>query len=90
MQQTKLSSLIETVANVIIGFSLNYMANLIILPIFGFHVSLLANFELGLLYTIVSVVRSYCLRRWFNSHLHDASASLALWWVSISARFITK
>lgn len=81
--------MVETLSNVIIGFALNYASNLLILPIFGFHISLVANFELGLLYTIVSVIRSYCLRRWFNGHLRDVSGSIAAWWISVSSHFST-
>jgi ABC-type Fe3+-siderophore transport system permease subunit len=67
MSQTKLGSFAEAWANIFIGFTINYAANLIILPLFGFH-SLTAwkNFEIGLLYTLISLARSYVLRRWFN------------------------
>ena len=41
-------------------------ANLLIFPLFGFHISLGANFVMGLIYTAISLVRSYVLRRWFN------------------------
>ena len=64
--QTKTGSFIEAIANVVIGFGINFTANMIILPMFGFHISMGANFILGLLYTLISIVRSYCLRRVFN------------------------
>lgn len=76
--QTKLGSLVEVIINTIIGFTINYIANLIILPIFfGLHVSLTANFVMGLLYTLISVVRSYVIRRWFNSYIHRAAMKIA-------------
>lgn len=80
MSQTKTSSAIEAITNVVIGFSINYFANLLIFPLFDLHISLGANFLMGMIYTVISVVRSYVLRRWFNSHLTDAAATLAAWW----------
>ena len=64
--QTRTQSLIEAWANVIVGFGINFSANLVILPLFGYTPSLRDNFVIGLLYTVVSLARSYVLRRWFN------------------------
>lgn len=77
MNQTKLGSFIEAVFNVLIGFSINFIANLCIFPLFGMHISLSDNFLMGLIYTVISVVRSYVIRRWFNAKLHAASQRLA-------------
>lgn len=67
MIQTRKGSFAEAWTNIAIGFSINYTANLLILPLFGFH-SLTAgkNFVIGCIYTGISLARSYCLRRWFN------------------------
>jgi hypothetical protein len=77
MNQTRIQSLIEALMNTAIGFSINFCANLLIFPHFGFNISLGANFMLGLLYTVISVVRSYCVRRWFNSKLQDMAQAAA-------------
>ena len=77
MRQTKLGSFYEALINVAIGFGINYCANLVILPLFGFHVSLADNFYIGLLYTVVSVVRSYVVRRWFDRRIHETAQKLA-------------
>ncbi len=77
MTQTRLGSFIEAVINTTIGFAINFTANLIILPLFGYTPTLLDNFKLGLLYTIVSVARSYVVRRWFNARLHATAERLA-------------
>jgi hypothetical protein len=66
MAQTKLGSLIEAWANIVVGFSINFFANMAILPLFGFKVSAGSAFEIGLIFTVISLVRSYVLRRWFN------------------------
>ena len=75
MYQTKLGSILEAWANIFIGFGINFAANMIILPLFGFAALTLGkNFEIGLLYTVISLVRSYYLRRMFNRirKLHHA------------------
>jgi hypothetical protein len=65
--QTKLGSLVEAWANIAVGFSVNFAANMLLLPLFGFtNLTLGKNFVLGLLYTVISLVRQYVLRRWFN------------------------
>lgn len=83
MTQTRLGSLIEAIINVIIGFSINFAANMLIFPLFGFHITPSANLALGLIYTVISVVRSYGVRRWFNARLHRLAAKVA---TSIGAR----
>lgn len=67
MAQTKLGSFAEAWLNIAIGFWINFFANMVILPMFGFaSLTLWKNFVIGLLYTVISLVRSYVLRRWFN------------------------
>ncbi len=66
MSQSRKRSLQESAVNIAVGYSINYAANLVILPLFGFHVTAGDNALIGLLYTGVSLVRSYCIRRWFT------------------------
>ena len=67
MSQTVKGSLAEATANIAVGFGVNFTANLLILPLFGFtSLSVSKNLAIGLLYTVISLVRSYVLRRWFN------------------------
>lgn len=77
MNQTRLGSLIEAVMNVLIGFWINFFANLLILPLIGFNITVADNFFIGFLYTLISVARSYVVRRWFNARLQAAAQSLA-------------
>ena len=67
MAQTKFGSFVESWANIAVGFAINFSANLLILPHFGFT-SLNASkaFGIGVIFTGISLARSYCLRRWFN------------------------
>lgn len=64
--QTRLGSLAEAWVNIAVGFSINYSANLVILPLFGFAVTLGQAFWIGVIFTVISLVRQYVLRRWFN------------------------
>ncbi len=77
MTQTRLGSFIEAWINVAIGFGINFGANLFILPLIGFQISVGQNLFIGVLYTIISVARSYCIRRWFNARIHQAALRLA-------------
>lgn len=64
--QTRAHSFIEAWANIAIGFGINFSANLLVLPLFGFHVHAGQAFGIGLIFTAISLARSYALRRWFN------------------------
>ena len=77
MTQTRLGSFIEACINVAIGFAINFVANLVILPLIGFNISVGQNLFIGVLYTVISVLRSYAVRRWFNARIHLAAVRLA-------------
>ena len=64
--QTRLWSFVESIANVLIGYSVALAAQLVIFPVFGIHVPLKDNLLIGAFFTLVSIVRSYTLRRLFN------------------------
>lgn len=67
MSQTIKGSLIEAWTNIAVGFTVNFIANAAIFPLFGFT-SFTAgkNLEMGVIYTAISLVRSFVLRRVFN------------------------
>lgn len=75
--QSRWGSFIEAWINVLIGFSINFVANMLILPMYGFHITAAQNFSMGCIYTIISVARSYAIRRWFNRAIVNAAAKLA-------------
>ena len=66
MAQTKLGSFTEAWANIAVGFGINWTANMLVLPLFGFDVTGSEAFGIGVIFTGISLVRSYVLRRWFN------------------------
>ena len=70
--QAKLHSLIEALVNVAVGYCIAVAAQIVVFPLFGVHVSLRQNIEIGIIMTAVSIARSYTLRRVFN-HWHLAA-----------------
>lgn len=66
MAQTRLGSFAEAWANIAVGFGINFTANMLVLPIFGFQVTASDAFGIGIIFTAISLARSYVLRRWFN------------------------
>jgi len=67
MKQSCLMSLVESVANVIVGYGVAVMTQILIFPIFGLHTTLAQNLKMGAIYTIVSIARSFGLRRVFEA-----------------------
>jgi uncharacterized membrane protein (DUF485 family) len=77
MNQTRLGSLIEAWFNVVIGFAINWTANMLILPLFGFNVTGGQAFGIGVFFTVISVARTYFVRRFFNQRLQQAAEAMA-------------
>lgn len=65
--QTKTQSLTESVTNVAIGYAVAIASQLAIFPIFGIDIGIQQNLLIGAYFTAISIVRSYCVRRWFNA-----------------------
>ena len=64
--QRRVVSLIEAVMNCLIGVLVAIVGQIIVFPLFGLHVSLLDTGEIALIFTGISIVRSYLLRRLFE------------------------
>lgn len=77
MNQSRVASLTESVMNVLIGYGVALASQLVIFPMFGIHLPLSDNLAIGAWFTIISLVRSYAIRRWFNARLHRAAQKLA-------------
>jgi hypothetical protein len=60
-------SLVEAVANVVVGYGIAVAMQLVLFPTFGLAVSLRQSLAIGVVFTLVSVVRSYLLRRIFEA-----------------------
>ena len=59
-------SLVEAIANVVVGYGIAVLAQVLVFPLFGLRASLADNLLIGGIFTAVSVVRSYALRRLFE------------------------
>ena len=75
--QTRLSSLIEAVINVAIGFVVSLVITAWLLPAYGHHVTWSENLQITGVFTIASIVRAYAVRRFFNQQIHRAAMALA-------------
>ena len=64
--QSKKMSLFEALINVLVGYLVAVIANLTILPAFGYKVTFFDGFAIGLVFTLISLVRAYLIRRIFN------------------------
>ena len=64
--QSRRASIIESLANVSIGYAVAVSAQIAIFPLFGVHIALADNLVIGGLFTVVSIVRSYAVRRGFE------------------------
>lgn len=64
--QSRISSLSESISNVIVGYGIAVGSQLIIFPLFGISIPLSHNFAIGLWFMAVSLVRCYLMRRIFN------------------------
>ena len=67
--QPRLESLIESLANIAIGYLVAVGSQMLIFPLFDIHVPARTNFAIGLWFTGISLARSYALRRVFNWRL---------------------
>lgn len=64
--QTKLQSLIESFINILIGYMTAISSQFLIFPLFDIYISIQDNLLIGLYFTIISLIRSYIIRRYFN------------------------
>ena len=66
MRQSRLMSLVEAIANVAVGYGLAVLTQMLVFPLFGLETTIAQNLAIGLVFTAVSLVRSYTLRRMFE------------------------
>ena len=64
--QTKKQSLIESVVNILIGYFTAVFSQLLIFPLFDINIPIQDNLLIGLYFTLISLARSYLIRRYFN------------------------
>ena len=60
-------SLVESLTNVAVGFGIAVVTQVVVFPWFGLRTSLSDDLAIGALFTVVSIIRSYILRRLFEA-----------------------
>jgi hypothetical protein len=67
VKQSKVMSLVESVINIVVGFGISLAAQIYFLPLLGVQISLSQNITFALIMTVVSIARSFALRRVFEA-----------------------
>lgn len=65
--QSRKGSLAESIANVVVGYWVATISQIIIFGYYDVHFSLKTNMIIGVWFTLISVIRSFTLRRVFNA-----------------------
>lgn len=64
--QSRAMSLVEALANVAVGFIIAVLTQRAVFPLFGISTTISTDLAIGALFTLVSIVRSYVMRRLFE------------------------
>lgn len=67
MKQSRKASFAEALLNTAVGYGVALLTQLVAFPLFGVQASMGQNLGIGLVFTVVSIVRSYALRRLFEA-----------------------
>jgi hypothetical protein len=67
VRQSRLMSLVEAVANVVDGYGLAVWVQVLVFPMFGLDAPLRQSLGISAIFTHVSLVRGYFLRRLFDT-----------------------
>jgi hypothetical protein len=65
MKQSRFMSLVEAVTNVVVGYGLAVVTQIIVFPWFGLEAELGEHMAIGMAFVGVSLARTYLLRRLF-------------------------
>ncbi len=66
-KQTHKASLAESLLNVAVGYGVALASQIVVFPWFGISIPLSSNLAIGLIFTAVSIVRSFAVRRLFEA-----------------------
>jgi len=67
MKQSRVMSLVEAIANVAVGYGVAVATQLVVFPWFGLPARLDDALAIGVIFTLVSILRSFALRRMFEA-----------------------
>ena len=64
--QTRKQSFVESLVNILIGYFTALFSQILVFPLFNIYISIYDNLLIGFYFTVISLVRSYLVRRYFN------------------------
>ena len=64
--QPKGMSLTESIINILMGLLINVTAQIIVFPLFGMYITFGQTMQIAMIFTVISIIRSFALRRAFN------------------------
>lgn len=64
--QSRTMSLVEALANVAVGFTIAVLTQRAVFPLFSIVTTVSTDLAIGAMFTVVSIVRSYVMRRLFE------------------------
>ena len=67
MKQSRTMSLVESATNVVVGYVLAIVTQIVVFPWFGIETGLAEHMAIGLAFVGVSLARGYLLRRVFEA-----------------------
>ncbi len=79
--QTKLESLIETIITTMVGFFISWIAWPIIAHVHGMETAALTSLSIVAMFTILSLIRGYVIRRWCQKYL-----TILIKWIAVKIK----
>ena len=70
--QTRIDSFMETLTNTFVGFLISLITTVIVFPLYGIKTHFHDQAAITGIFTVVSILRQYILRRLFNGR--------TIWW----------
>ena len=64
--QSRLASLIESLTNVAIGMVVSFFGQIVVSHWYNLPLNFAQNMQIVLFFTVLSVLRSFVVRRWYN------------------------
>jgi hypothetical protein len=77
-QQSRIDSLAESLTNTAIGFIISLLTWMAVSRAYGIPMSFATNLSITAIFTVVSIVRQYVLRRAFDGR--SPWSALKTWW----------
>ena len=67
MKQSRIMSMVEAAANVVVGYVLAIATQIVVFPWFGIETGLGEHLTIGLAFVVISLARGFLLRRLFEA-----------------------